>query len=513
MTIGRPKKSGLESAKARKAFELRSAPYWIPIGERQQLGYRKGAKEGYWLVRFTSKAPRKKVQESLGVADDLREADGKEVLTFYQASEMARAWCKRMEEAAKPAVAPPSNRNTITVSQAMEAYLEYLYAERKSGEKTEQAAWAHILKHPIALRPVVDLTADEIKKFRQGIVDMPRGSRLKPGRLPVKDRPRRKNKDGTEREIKKGKWELAEEGLDPKVLKAKLLKQRKSTANRVLSILKGALNKLKEKDPLIDDRQWRAVKPFKKVDGKREEYLEVVDQRKLIEACPPGFRELVMGALYTGARYGELQALKVGKVFIRSNTIKLEDTKTNEPRDIPLTAEASRFFAKLIEGRRKTQNVFLKSNGEPWGKSHTFRPLRAACDAAGVTPLAFHELRHTYASHLVMAGIELVALAKILGHADTRMVQEHYGHLRQGWVHEQLEKHALPLFPEEEESTRLVETQPVVEDSTRPVETKPVVEASTPEQTERRRVKVYTKSGNAAIRWSDEPPLPEENEA
>ena len=500
MTIGRPKKSGLESAKARKAFELRSAPYWIPIGERQQLGYRTGVKEGYWLVRFTNKSPRKKVQASLGVADDLREADGKDVLTFYQASEMARAWCKRMEEAVKPAVAPPSNRNTITVSQAMEAYLEYMYAERKSGEKTEQAAWAYILKHPIALRPVLELTAEEIRKFRQGIVDMPRGSRLKPGRLPVKDRPRRKNKDGTEREIKKGKWELAAEGMDPKELEAKQLKQRKSTSNRVLSDLKAALNRLVEKDPLIDDRQWRAVKPFEKVDGKREEYLEVVDQRKLIDACPPGFRELVTGALFTGARYGELRVLKVRNVFLHSNTIKLDDSKTYKARDIPLTAEATRFFAKLIEGRRKTQFVFLKSNGEPWGKSHTFRPLRAACDAAGVTPLAFHELRHTYASHLVMAGIELVALAKILGHKDTRMVQEHYGHLRQGWVHEQLEKHALPLFPGEEETTR-------------PVETQAVAETSKPAQAERRRVKVYTKSGNVATRWSDEPPLPDEGEA
>jgi integrase len=43
--------------------------------------------------------------------------------------------------------------------------------------------------------------------------------------------------------------------------------------------------------------------------------------------------------------------------------------------------------------------------------------------------IAFHELRHTYASHLAQAGVDLLTISKLLGHADTRMTSTHYAHL------------------------------------------------------------------------------------
>ena len=44
-------------------------------------------------------------------------------------------------------------------------------------------------------------------------------------------------------------------------------------------------------------------------------------------------------------------------------------------------------------------------------------------------PIAFHELRHTYASHLAQAGVDLLTISKLLGHADTRITSKHYAHL------------------------------------------------------------------------------------
>jgi integrase len=52
-----------------------------------------------------------------------------------------------------------------------------------------------------------------------------------------------------------------------------------------------------------------------------------------------------------------------------------------------------------------------------------------ACTTAGLDPLGFHELRHSYASMLVNAGCPLAYVAAHLGHSDTRMVEKHYGHL------------------------------------------------------------------------------------
>lgn len=64
------------------------------------------------------------------------------------------------------------------------------------------------------------------------------------------------------------------------------------------------------------------------------------------------------------------------------------------------------------------------------GKSHQVRPVAAACKNAKIKPAVnFHALRHTYASHLVMAAAPLMVVAKNLGHSDTRMVEKHYAHL------------------------------------------------------------------------------------
>ena len=453
---GRPKKSGLESKTARLSLAPRNAPYWLAIGEGQQVGYRKGIKDGYWVARLTDMKSRKKVQESLGTADDQQDADGKEVLTYYQAVEAAQDWFKRRKEAdeAKAAVRP--SKNSITVSQAVEIYIEYLKTDGKSGKSSEQAAFANIYRAPIALKRLVDLTVDDIKGFRDHIANSPRRTRQKP--KPV---PKRKRKTPLKAvEKPKGKWALAAESMDPETLKEELKRQRKSTANRVLAILRAALNYQVAQDPTIDDRAWRAVKQFRKADGVRTSYLEVEEQRRLLEACPAGLRELVAGALYTGARYGELRKLKVHHVYLQAMNIRIDDSKTYKPREIPLTEEACHFFAKLVEGRKRNDFVFLRADGSQWGKSHTFRPFRAACDAAGIEAIPFHSLRHSYASLLVMAGAELMAVSKILGHADSRMVDRHYSHLKQTWLHEQVNKFLPPIYPMEGSKTKAPVTVP-----------------------------------------------------
>jgi integrase len=81
--------------------------------------------------------------------------------------------------------------------------------------------------------------------------------------------------------------------------------------------------------------------------------------------------------------------------------------------------------------------LFLRQNGKPWGKSEQQRPLTAACASARIDPPAnFHALRHTYASRLAMRGVPLAVIAAQLGHADTRMVERHYGHMSSGYVAE-----------------------------------------------------------------------------
>jgi integrase len=69
-----------------------------------------------------------------------------------------------------------------------------------------------------------------------------------------------------------------------------------------------------------------------------------------------------------------------------------------------------------------------------------------ACERAKIDPpIGSHQLRHTWASHAVMGGMPLPVVARNLGHADTRMVEKHYGHLAPSYVVDQVRKHA-PRF-------------------------------------------------------------------
>jgi integrase len=79
-------------------------------------------------------------------------------------------------------------------------------------------------------------------------------------------------------------------------------------------------------------------------------------------------------------------------------------------------------------------------------KSNQTRPMADACARTRIEPPAnFHCLRHTYASHAVMAGAPLIVVARTLGHSDTRMVEKHYGHLSASYVADEIRR-AAPRF-------------------------------------------------------------------
>jgi integrase len=176
--------------------------------------------------------------------------------------------------------------------------------------------------------------------------------------------------------------------------------------------------------------EWRKVLPFKNADEARIRFLTDAEAVRLVNACPADLRALVRAALLTGARYGELVALKAQDVDLRSAKIYLAPAKSGRARHVPLNPEGVTLFRTLATGKTGDALVFSRPNGAAWGKNHHIRPLRDACKAAKIKPgVAFHELRHTYASHLAQAGVDLLTISKLLGHSDTRITSKHYAHL------------------------------------------------------------------------------------
>jgi integrase len=213
------------------------------------------------------------------------------------------------------------------------------------------------------------------------------------------------------------------------------VRRRRSTANRLLTILKAALNHAHREGRCTSDDAWRTVRAFREVDVARLRYLSDDEARRLTNACLKDFRALVTAALLTGCRYGELAAMTIDDFNPDAGTIRVRASKTGKPRHVVLTQEGQDFVAGLAAGRPGGARLILRGNGKPWSKSEQQRPLAAACAAARIDPpINFHGLRHTYASRLAMRGVPLAVIAKQLGHADTRMVEKHYGHLAPSYI-------------------------------------------------------------------------------
>ena len=172
------------------------------------------------------------------------------------------------------------------------------------------------------------------------------------------------------------------------------------------------------------------------------------------------FRPLVQAALFTGCRYGELARLTAEDFNHATGTLHITKSKSGKPRHVILTDEGVRFFAGLAAGRSSADLLFRAPRGGPWLKACQQRPMRIACERARIKPaVGFHALRHTWASLAVMNGTPLLVVAKNLGHAGTKMVEQHYGHLAPSYVADEIRKGA-PRFgfkPERKVATVIAE--------------------------------------------------------
>lgn len=388
-------------------LEARSNRVKLPIGQRfwksidrgLAVGYRRTT-EGYgvWLVRCKGPSADAYVYRSIGRADDNQEADGIEVLTFSQAQARARAFLQEVEQT------QPASGKPMTVAEAASAYLAWFKDHRKSHRETATTIEAHILP-ALGSRLLSELKTPELRKWHEKLATTPARKRT--------------SKVATDRAVREPPTSADEK------------RARRSTANRILTVLKAIANKAFQDGHVSDDTAWRRLKPFPNTDEPVTRFLSGVESKRLLNSCPADFRKLVTAALLTGCRYGELARLTVGDVNLQTRMIYVTpDAKSGRGRHVPLNAEGERFFAEQVAGRLGSDTLFQRADGSPWGKNHQVRLLESACRQSKVDPpISFHELRHTFASSLAQAGVDLLTISKLLGHADTRITSRHYAHL------------------------------------------------------------------------------------
>ena len=206
-----------------------------------------------------------------------------------------------------------------------------------------------------------------------------------------------------------------------------------ATANRYLAALSHVFTKSVEWG-------WMDSNPISKVSREKESagrvrFLSDDERERLLEACK-GSRNrqlylIVMLALSTGARQGEIMGLTWEDVSFEHRRLILRDTKNGETRAVPLVGDACELLKEHSAVRRiDTQLVFPRVNG---GKNSN-RPMSIreawdyAVEGAKIENFHFHDLRHTCASYLAMNGASLAEIAEVLGHKTLQMVKR-YAHL------------------------------------------------------------------------------------
>lgn len=396
--------SSLETRTARARLRGRRAPYFAKIAKGLRLGYYRGAVAGSWIASYYRGAQTYDTI-AIGAADDTIDADGVTVFDYWQAQDNARQWGERQRLIAAGSV----RRGSYTVKDAVTDYLSEIKAEKKPAavKGAEYVFDAWILPELGSIQ-IEKLTTDRLNRWRNKLATQPKRVRSKRTAAEPATRPTADDDDAR--------------------------RARKATANRILTMLKAALNRAFHADRVSSDSAWRKVKPFKKVDEAVVRYLSAAEARRLVRACPEDFRKLVQAALLTGCRYSELARLKCSNFNSDSATLAIRLSK-GKIRHVVLTNEAQQSFAVWTEDKAPSDHVFLRADGGVWGTSHQKRPLDEASERAGISPAVnFHILRHTHGSHLAMSGVPMGVVAAQLGHADTRMTEKHYAHLAPSYI-------------------------------------------------------------------------------
>jgi integrase len=375
-------RSKLETRSARLRLPGRREPYWIKLERGLSLGYHRptGSGAGAWWGRIVV-GGRYRI-ESLKTADDHIDGDGETVLDWRQAQAAVRTW------AAKQTAGGP-----LTIAGACAAYAEDLRARK--GAAAAVGVAGRLRKHLLPVlgdRRLADLTHREFLAWRNGMVNL----------------------DGDVDDVRRSR----------------------DSANRVLGMARAAFNLTG-----LDDRAWKRVKAFHGVGEARKVILTDTETQRLVDACGPGLRELVVIGAWTGARLGELKDRRVRDFDYHQATLSCLG-KTGA-RDIQLPPPAVSLLRKLTSGKRPGDYLFATETGGRWASNTHSRRFDDAVRRAGLDPnTTFYALRHSYISRALVQGVPVGAVAAHCG-TSVRMIERHYAK----WIPSDQQRYAAMAAP------------------------------------------------------------------
>ena len=225
-----------------------------------------------------------------------------------------------------------------------------------------------------------------------------------------------------------------------------------ATCNREMALLKHIFSKAVEWGKMKENPA-KKVKFFKGV-VKRVRFLMPDEFRTLLSNCADFLKPIVTVAVHTGMRKGEILGLKWDQVDLEQKIITILDTKNNERKDLPMDETVS----ALLQGlERRGEFVFSSAKEKAFNEMTIHNAFHEAMKQARISDFRFHDLRHTFASNLVMAGVKIEKVQKLMGHKMLTMTQR-YAHLAPGYLAESikvLDRVMSQIPPQEEKVVHL----------------------------------------------------------
>ena len=190
-----------------------------------------------------------------------------------------------------------------------------------------------------------------------------------------------------------------------------------------------------EKWGLIGRNPMEDAKPITKLSNQRTRFLDEDERTALLRACKESQNRqlypIVVFALSTGARKGEILGLTLDDLSLDRGVAIFRNTKNGETRPAPVVGHLKEALEKQVNWATEKYNaadekppkrwLFPSSNGQ---KPIDIRaPWEKARDQAGILDFRFHDLRHSTANYLAMSGASQLEIAEVLGHRTLQMCQ------------------------------------------------------------------------------------------
>jgi integrase len=199
-----------------------------------------------------------------------------------------------------------------------------------------------------------------------------------------------------------------------------------------LGVLRNAFN--------VAIKEWEWVKDnplahisMPKVPPGRVRFITSEEVERLIEFADDWFKPVLIVAIHTGLRQGNIITLTWDKINLFQHMLLFDakEMKNDEGLCIPMSDTLFETLKDLYKVRHVNSSLVFMRNGKPLYQTALNRALEKACKKAGIKDFRFHDLRHTFASLLIQSGVDLYTVQKLLGHKDSRMTQR-YAHLANG---------------------------------------------------------------------------------